>query len=87
MNRTVNIQEAKTHLSRLLARVQAGEEITIAKGGRPIARLTALENRPKRRVPGMDKGRVIIQPSFDEPLPEFEPGYTDPEDPLRDPVA
>jgi prevent-host-death family protein len=85
MNEMVNIHEAKTHLSRLLERVQAGEEITIAKAGRPIARLTAIEQRPKNRVPGMDKGRVIIHPTFDDPIPEFDPGYTHPEDPLRDP--
>jgi prevent-host-death family protein len=80
----VNIHEAKTHLSRLLERVQAGEEITIAKAGRPIAKLTAFTERPKRRVPGMDKGKVIIQPNFDDPLPEFDPDYMHPEDPMRD---
>ena len=82
----VNIHEAKTHLSRLLERVQAGEDITIAKAGKPIARLTAIHGQPKRRVPGMDKGKVIIHPDFDDPLPEFDPDYVHPEDPLREPL-
>lgn len=68
----VNIHEAKTHLSRLLERVQAGEEITIAKAGKPIATLSAIRQPPKRRVPGMDKGKVIMHDTFDDPLPELE---------------
>ena len=47
----VNSSEARTHLSRLLERVQAGEEITIAKAGNPIARLSAIHEWPMRRVP------------------------------------
>ncbi|MBA2700771.1 MAG: type II toxin-antitoxin system Phd/YefM family antitoxin [Chloroflexi bacterium] len=82
MSEIINIHEAKTHLSRLLERVQAGEDITIAKAGKPIARLSAIHERPKRRVPGMDK--IIIHPNFDDPLPEFEPDYMHPEDPLRE---
>jgi len=78
----VNIHEAKTHLSRLLQRVQAGEEITIAKAGKPIARLTAIQNRPKQRVPGND--RIVIHPNFDDPLPEFDDEYMHPEDPMRE---
>jgi prevent-host-death family protein len=78
----VNIHEAKTHLSRLLARVQAGEEITIAKAGKPIARLTAIQDRTKRRVPGNDK--IIIRPDFDDPIPEWDPDYMHPEDPMRE---
>ncbi len=84
MATTVNIHEAKTHLSRLLERVKNGEEITIAKAGKPVARLTAIRERPARRVPGMDKGKVIIQPDFDDPLPEFDPDYMHPEDPMRE---
>lgn len=68
----VNIHEAKTHLSRLLERVQAGEEITIAKAGKPIARLTPIQAPPRKRVPGMDKGRVIMHDDFDDPIPELE---------------
>ena len=84
MPTTVNIHEAKTHLSRLLERVQAGEEITIAKAGKPIAVLSGIRHRPKDRVPGMDKGKVIIHPTFDDPIPEFDPDYMHPEDPMRD---
>ena len=84
MTEIVNIHEAKTHLSRLLERVQRGEEITIAKAGRPIARLTAYSERPARRVPGGD--RIVIHESFDDPIPEFEPDYMHPEDPMRAPV-
>jgi prevent-host-death family protein len=82
MSEIVNIHEAKTHLSRLLQRVQAGEEITIARAGRPIAKLTAIQERPKRRVPGNDK--IIIHPNFDDPLPEWDPDYMHPEDPMRE---
>jgi prevent-host-death family protein len=84
MSDVVNIHEAKTHLSRLLERVQAGEEITIAKAGKPIAVLTAFRDRRKPRIPGMDKGKVIIHADFDDPLPEFDPDYMHPEDPMRD---
>jgi len=82
MGSTVNIHAAKTHLSRLLARVQAGEEITIAKAGKPIARLTAIQERPARRIPGND--RIVIHPNFDDPLPEFDPDYMHPDDPMRE---
>ena len=82
MGTTVNIHKAKTHLSRLLARVQAGEEITIAKAGKPIARLTAVHERPARRTPGND--RIVIHPNFDDPLPEFDPDYMHPDDPMRE---
>jgi prevent-host-death family protein len=78
----VNIHEAKTHLSRLLERVQAGEEITIAKAGRPIARLTAIQARPVRRVPGNDA--IVIHPNFDDPVPEWDPDYMHPDDPMRE---
>lgn len=67
---TVNIHEAKTHLSRLLARVSLGEEITIAKAGKPVARLVPVEEKPKQRVPGTAKGKIWIAPDFDAPLPD-----------------
>ena len=68
--RTVNIHEAKTHLSRLLARVARGEEIIIAKAGKPIARLVPAIPAPGPRVLGMDRGRATIADDFDAPLPE-----------------
>jgi prevent-host-death family protein len=70
MATTVNIHEAKTHLSRLLERVERGERIVIARAGRPIAVLQALES-PPRRVPGND--RIVIHDDFDDPLPDFAP--------------
>jgi len=69
---TVNVHEAKTHLSRLLERVQSGEEIVIAKAGKPVARLTPFAAAPAPRKPGRDAGRVLMADDFDEPLPEFE---------------
>ena len=66
----INIHEAKTHLSRLLRRVAGGEEIVIAKAGRPLARLVPFEEAPPRRMPGTAAGSVIIRDDFDDPLPD-----------------
>lgn len=82
MSDVVNIHEAKTHFSKLIERVQGGEEITIAKAGKPVARLSAIVERPKRRIPGNDA--VVIHPNFDDPIPEWDPEYIHPEDPMRD---
>ena len=65
----VNVHEAKTHLSRLLERAHAGEEIILAKAGKPYARLMPLA--PKRRRPGRLPG-LVVGPEFFEPLPEDE---------------
>jgi prevent-host-death family protein len=70
----VNIHQAKTHLSRLIERVEAGEEITIARAGRPVARLVPVERRRPRR-PGLWKGRVVISPEFDAPLPDIDEAF------------
>jgi prevent-host-death family protein len=69
--KTVNVHEAKTHLSRLLARVARGEEVVIATAGRPIARLVPVE-RPTRMgdLLGLDEGAIWMAPDFDAPLPE-----------------
>jgi prevent-host-death family protein len=64
----VNVHEAKTHLSRLLERVARGEEIVIAKGGHPVAKLIAVT--PRERQPGRLKGRIRIGKNFDAPLPK-----------------
>ena len=66
----VNVHEAKTHLSRLLSRVAAGEQIVIAKAGRPVARLVPVKWRRigKRRL-GQDRGKIRIAPDFNAPLP------------------
>ncbi len=66
---TVNVHQAKTHLSRLLQRVAGGEEITIARAGQPIARLVAVEPEKGRRPLGLDRGRYDVPDDFDAPLP------------------
>jgi prevent-host-death family protein len=67
--RTVNVHEAKTHLSRLLAQVEAGEEVIIARGGKPVARLVPVDVPADRRVPGLDKGRLKYSEDVEAPLP------------------
>lgn len=71
---TVTVHEAKTHLSKLLARVAAGEEVVIAKGREPVAKLTSIKNTQKqtRRVAGRLKGLIAIDERFFEPLPDDE---------------
>jgi len=69
---TVNIHEAKTHLSKLLRRVMSREQIIIAKAGKPIAILSSIEKAPTRRTPGNDAGKVVIKANFDDPLLEFD---------------
>jgi prevent-host-death family protein len=66
---TVNIHEAKTHLSRLLERVEAGEEVIIARAGRPVARLIPFA-RPGKRTLGLDADAEAIAPDFDAALPD-----------------
>ena len=63
---TVNVYEAKTRLSALLALVESGEEVIIARNGRPVARLSALPARGPDRVPGLWKGKVRISADFDQ---------------------
>ena len=63
-----NIHEAKTHLSRLLARVSAGEEVVIANAGVPVARLVPMAGGAER-ILGGEQGRITISPDFDAPLP------------------
>lgn len=67
---SVNIHEAKTHLSRLLERVAAGEEIIIAKAGKPMAKLTPISKPLADRVPGLDEGSLTVPDDFDAPLPD-----------------
>jgi len=70
----VTIHTAKTTLSQLLARVEAGEEVIIARGKQPIARLVPIRpTAPKRRF-GALQGRISVGPAFFEPLPEGELG-------------
>ena len=67
--KTVNIHASKTHLSSLLEEVAAGEEIIIAKAGKPLARLVPLEKPDVRKTFGMLKGKIWIGDDFDAPLP------------------
>jgi antitoxin (DNA-binding transcriptional repressor) of toxin-antitoxin stability system len=66
----MNIHEAKTHFSRLLRRVEAGEEVTIARAGKPIAKVSAIGPPNGRRPMGMDRGKIWIADDFDAPLPD-----------------
>jgi prevent-host-death family protein len=69
---TVTVHVAKTQLSKLLERVEAGEEIVIARGKQPVARLVPIsERRPKRQFGSM-YGKVWVGPEFFEPLPDEE---------------
>lgn len=66
----VNIHEAKTHLSRLLEKVTAGEEVIIAKAGKPVAKLVPIKSAPKKRAWGTAKGDFVVPDDFNDPLPK-----------------
>jgi len=70
MAKTVNLYQAKTHLSELVERAASGEEVVIAKAGEPKAGLVPLARPARPRKPGAWKGRVVVSPDFDAPLPE-----------------
>ena len=65
---TINIHEAKTHFSRILKRVAMGEEIVIAKAGKPIAKVSPYARGKRERVPGKDRGLFTVPEDFDAPL-------------------
>ena len=67
----VNVHEAKTHLSRLLAQVEAGEEVIIARNGKPVAHLVRCKSKGERK-PGSMAGLFEVPDSFFDPLPEEE---------------
>jgi prevent-host-death family protein len=69
--RQVNVHEAKTQLSRLLQSVEDGEEIVIARAGKPVARLVPAADG-QRREPGRLKGKIWVSPDFDEPDEQTE---------------
>ena len=74
---TVNVHEAKTHFSKLLNRVGSGEEIIIAKAGKPVARMLPIVKKIKKRISGSAKGHIGLKVDFLKPLPvkildEFE---------------
>jgi len=66
----VSVYEAKTTLSKLLARVERGGDVVITRSGRPVARLVPLRQDAGERVLGVDAGRGWIAPDFDAPLPD-----------------
>ncbi len=66
----VNIHEAKTHLSKLLARVALGEEVIIAKAGKPVARLVSIAPERPRFKLGSAKGEFVVPDDFNDPLPK-----------------
>ncbi len=66
---TVGMHQAKTHLSDLVRRAESGEEVVIARGGKPVARLVAIATAPAQRL-GLDQGTFAVPDDFDAPLPE-----------------
>jgi prevent-host-death family protein len=67
---SVNIYEAKTHLSQLVDRAAAGEDVIVSRNGKPLVRITRLQP-PKRRVKlGVLKGKLKVPAGFDAPLPD-----------------
>ena len=80
---TINIHEAKTHLSRFIEKAAAGEEIIIAKAGKPVAKLVPLHSLPSARSLGIFKGKLNVPEDFDTALPEdvlmqFQSGAIEP---------
>jgi prevent-host-death family protein len=70
MTMTVNVHDAKTQLSRLLLRIGQGEEVVIARAGKPVARLVPFAAQSVRRAAGSARGQVWIAPDFAAPLPD-----------------
>lgn len=66
----VNIYEAKTHFSKLINEALAGEEVVIAKAGKPLVQLVPCKGAQKKRVPGRGKGKIVMSGNFDDPLPD-----------------
>jgi prevent-host-death family protein len=87
MTTQVNVYEAKTRLSKLLEQVEAGEDVVIARNGKPIAQLIPVQRRREPRVPGAWKGKGWIADDFKAPDPELEDlfynGPIFPEDPSQ----
>ncbi|TAK22553.1 MAG: type II toxin-antitoxin system Phd/YefM family antitoxin [Chloroflexota bacterium] len=82
---SINIHEAKTHLSRLVERAAAGEEIIIAKAGRPMARLMPLKSLEPRRPLGGMEGLIWMSDDFDAPMdPEWLAMFYGEDKPIED---
>lgn len=82
MAKVINIHDAKTNFSRLVDRARAGERLVIGKAGVPVAILGPIDGLTERRRPGHD--RIVIHRDFDDPLPEWDPDFSHPQDPLRE---
>jgi prevent-host-death family protein len=67
---TINIHEAKTHLSRIIEEVAAGKEVIIAKAGKPMARLVPMQEKATKKKLGLLKGKIKIPADFNKPLSE-----------------
>ncbi|WP_432512232.1 type II toxin-antitoxin system Phd/YefM family antitoxin [Kineococcus sp. SYSU DK001] len=80
MTQTVNVHEAKTHLSRLLEAVERGEDVVIARAGKPVARLVPARSRGARR-PGVWKGQVVIADDFDDTPDDLVAAFGDDAEP------
>lgn len=70
MTRTYNIHEAKTHFSKLIEKARLGEEVIVAKAGKPVVRLVPVDGPKKPRQPGSARGLFTMSDDFDDPLPE-----------------
>jgi prevent-host-death family protein len=66
----INIYEAKTKFSKLIKQAMAGQEIIIAKSGKPVAKLIPFGERATERIPGSAKGKILIGDEFEAPLPK-----------------
>jgi prevent-host-death family protein len=73
--RQVNVHEAKTHLSRLLSEVEAGDEVVVARAGHPVARLVPYKSARQPRQLGLWRGRVRVSQDFDELPPELASAF------------
>lgn len=72
----INMHEAKTHLSRIVERVEAGEEIVISRAGKPVAKVVPIRPAGPRREPGFLRGRIHVGHDFDADLPaEIADGF------------
>jgi prevent-host-death family protein len=73
--RHVNVHDAKTNFSKLLKRVERGEEVIIARAGQPIARIIRLALEPLDRSPGSARGAITIGDNFDAAVPDLERSF------------
>jgi prevent-host-death family protein len=66
----VNIHEAKTNFSKIIARALSGEEVIISRSGKPVAQLVPIKEKLIRRVPGSARGKLVMHDNFVDPLPD-----------------